>query len=230
MRSSLFACAVLTLAFGVPGTTDARPLAPDPGVLKAQHNEEISMQARQRLRTYLVGLGARARPPRPAPRPELQPTQPADDAEWIAGEWIWEATAWVWYEGYWDWVGYVATGDDGSSGGGYGGVRDHRRARGGSGRFRDHRNGRDDTPSPASTSTAIRDHRKGDRATFDRDTRDEPSTPPPAKNESSRPSKDREETTSWSSSSGSSSVRDHRDKSDDKRDNDSPTIRDHRKH
>lgn len=213
-----------------PQTPDQRLLAE---VRAAEELEAEAMHVRQRVRTYLVGLGAVARPPRPAPRPDEPGPKPVDDAEWVAGEWIWEATAWVWYAGYWDWVGYVAS-DDAAAGETWSGerVRDHRRPRG---RFRDHRNGRDDTPSPS--RTAVRDHRAGERATWERDTRDDP--PPKRSEEPSRPAKDREgvsamgTTTSWSSSSsgssGSSNVRDHRDKSDSKRDDDGPTIRDHRK-
>lgn len=228
MRRLLFVSLLgLAACGGRPHTETARPpQTPDQRLLAevsaAEALEVEAMHVRQRVRTFLVGLGAVARPPRPEPRPELPGPKPVDDAEWIAGEWIWEATAWVWYEGYWDWVGYVA-GDPPRDTWNGDRFRDHRRR----GRFRDHRNGRDDTPSPS--RTAIRDHRDGDRATWSRDTRDDP---PPAKRseEPTRPTRDREETTGWASSSSSgSTVRDHRDKSESKRDDDGPTIRDHRR-
>lgn len=232
-RFAIVCCSLAAACGGTPHASTTPARAPDQQLLAEAHDagrvEQEALHVRQRVRTYLVGLGAVARPPRPAPRPEVPGPSPHVDAEWVAGHWIWEATAWVWHEGYWDWVESIASSDEPSGSGERGPrFRDHRRPRPST--VRDHRDGK---PGDRRTTATVRDHRSGDRDPWQRNTSDDP--PPvarPSREEPSawKPSKDREETTSWSSSkTDDSKVRDHRDRADSKRDDDGPTIRDHRR-
>lgn len=62
---------------------------------------EASIRARTSVRSYLVMLGARARPPMPAMRIEDRGPVPFDGASWIAGHWTWSSAAWAWNAGGW---------------------------------------------------------------------------------------------------------------------------------
>ncbi|CAN5351377.1 hypothetical protein BH11MYX1_BH11MYX1_15670 [soil metagenome] len=62
---------------------------------------ELSLRARADVRTSLVALGARARPPMPALRIESRGSVPFDGATWIAGHWSWAGAEWVWSAGGW---------------------------------------------------------------------------------------------------------------------------------
>lgn len=204
-------------ALAQPGMTP-----PESDVERAQRLENDAMRARQRLRAQLLGLGAVARPPRPAVLAEEPGVAPDDDAVWVAGEWIWELAHWVWRGGRWNRGEMIGGNDTGWYNDDAAAVRDHRKSR--TPTFHDHRD-----------RSAVRDHRRGDRATFQHDTRDDP--PPPRQDSgkdrdddrsSSKPSSSREtEWTPSSGSSGSSNVRDHRDRDNDR--DDSPKVRDHRK-
>jgi hypothetical protein len=71
---------------------------------KPGHREYVRTQpfvVRQQLKDYLIWLGARLRPPRPAPLPEEPGASPYDDGEWISGQWIWTGIEWSWTRGGW---------------------------------------------------------------------------------------------------------------------------------
>ena len=71
---------------------------------REDHREYLREQPfviRAALREYLIALGARVRPPRPAPLPESPGAPPYDDAEWISGEWRWTGIEWLWERGTW---------------------------------------------------------------------------------------------------------------------------------
>lgn len=51
---------------------------------------------------YLVSLGARLRPPMPAPLDEDPGAPPFSGASWIAGVWIWSGVEWQWQAGGWN--------------------------------------------------------------------------------------------------------------------------------
>lgn len=212
-----------------------------------------SLRVRGYVRGYLVALGAKERPPRPAPLPEVPGPEPFPGAVWIVGHWTWTQVEWRWTPGGWSDPGRF--GDAGGEvrvvgGGEVGGeaiadpyglivapviethLRDHRRAP--DSRIRDHRDGagasirdrdhRDDA--------AVRDHRDrgGSSSSSSSSVRDHRSearpVPPP-------PRSDR--------GSSSSTVRDHRDRDqrdrdqrdrdrDSKRDDDDRSrVRDHRR-
>ncbi len=131
--------------------------------------EADAMHARSRVRAYLVALGAKARPPKPGPKPEVPGDPPYDGAEWIAGDWEWEDAAWVWIDGMWsdpdsfDLGGGELGGEIGVGVGlGVGDrvVRDHRDRTS----VRDHRTGKPET--------VLRDHRTGKPDRIVRDHRD----------------------------------------------------------
>src|SRR5690606_2301655 len=60
-----------------------------------------ALAVRVDLRAYLVALGARERPPMPAPIAEVPGTPPFPGAEWIAGQWRWTGGQWIWEAGGW---------------------------------------------------------------------------------------------------------------------------------
>jgi hypothetical protein len=134
---------------------------------RPDHREYLREQpllVRAALKDYLVSLGARLRPPRPAPLPEDPGTSPYDDGVWVSGEWTWTGLEWSWSSGGWrDNAKPV--------------VRDHRTSSGSDNdnwpsNTRDHRteskseSKRDDTP-------VVRDHRdKNDDKKKDDDNQD----------------------------------------------------------
>lgn len=68
---------------------------------------------------FLVGLGARMRPPMPAPIDESPGAPPFSGASWIAGVWIWSGVEWQWQAG--GWSDPTVFGSDPVDNGGYGG-------------------------------------------------------------------------------------------------------------
>ena len=176
---------------------------------RAARLEADALQTRARVHAYLVALGAKERPPRPAPLPEEPGDAPVVGSVWGPGRWAWQGGQWVWSAGRWHEPAEADGGSDGTDlalgllelalsaigddddGGRHrvpdeGRVRDHRRG-GGEAIVRDHREGkRDSTP-------IVRDHRESKRD----------STP---------------------------TVRDHRDRDSKKDDDDrKPVVRDHRR-
>lgn len=171
---------------------------------------ELALEVRADLRAYLVSLGARERPPMPAPLPENPGPPPFAGAEWVAGAWRWTGGQWIWEAGGWhDTTVFGAAGSVGgavsvgggavggviSVGGGYDAptftepVRDHRTLPTTTTTVRDHRSV---TAEPSSTT--VRDHRRNEPA--------------------------------------STTVRDHRkdkDKDEDKQTDSGPRVRDHRR-
>lgn len=182
----------------------------------AQRRDQAALRARADLRAQLIGFGAKARPPRPPPRPENPGAPPFEGAEWIAGSWSWEGDAWAWQDGGWsDPTLFGDAGETAVVGGEVGvgvgvsvgpartyqpGVRDHRRPRE---HVRDHR---DDAPpvwrdpgrsTPRDDAPRTRDHRDEGRSVW---------TPRDA--------------------GRGATVRDHRK---DDEDDDKPRVRDHRR-
>ena len=176
---------------------------------QAARLEVDALQARVRVRAYLVALGAKERPPKPPPRPEVAGDPPYPGAEWAAGDWRWEDTEWIWIDGSWSDPAWLeAGGDGGGIGLGLGAgaevvgslVRDHRTQRDPIIRdhraqqdpvirdhrtqqdpiIRDHRERRSDPP------LVIRDHRggKGSEPPIVRDHRESRSEPRPSRSES----------------------------------------------
>jgi hypothetical protein len=142
---------------------------------QAARLEADALHARSRVRAYLVALGAKERPPKPAPQPEVPGEPPYSGAEWIAGDWRWEDTEWMWIDGSWsdrevlgdaggDWGG-IGVGVGIGAGGGVarGGVRDHRAGKS-EPIVRDHRAGK--------SEPIVRDHRAGKSEPIVRDHRD----------------------------------------------------------
>lgn len=76
---------------------------------------QVALNVRAGLRAYLVGIGARERPPMPALLVEAQGTAPFDGAVWIAGNWRWTSGQWVWTAGGWQDSSHF--GDSGTVGG-----------------------------------------------------------------------------------------------------------------
>jgi hypothetical protein len=133
---------------------------------------EVALSVRADLRAFLVALGARERPPMPAPLPEDPGAPPFTDAEWVAGVWRWTGGQWMWEAG--GWRDTTMFGDAGSSGGpisigggsiSIGGgsdaathvepVRDHRSQPAST--VRDHRS---EPATPEPKAPVVRDHRK----------------------------------------------------------------------
>jgi hypothetical protein len=168
----------------------AREANLDADAARAQARDQAALQARATLQAQLVGLGAKARPAMPPPKPEEPGTAPFDGAEWVAGYWSWEVGgevggAWEWQDGGWHEPGmlweaaggvYNVSANDESH------VRDHRR-----GRERDHRNdssagvldaivgGRHDSPRGGSADDrpVVRDHRSEGRSDWNPVSRDD---------------------------------------------------------
>ena len=148
---------------------------------RAARREADALQTRARVRAYLVALGARERPPRPAPLPEEPGEPPFEGAVWGRGGWVWRDGQWAWIPGGWGGssdeggdriagfdlaisiLGAVLDDDGDGDGSGRrrrsatleGGVRDHRRGDGDP-IVRDHRAGKRDDATPI-----VRDHRAG---------------------------------------------------------------------
>jgi hypothetical protein len=168
---------------------------------------------------YLRWLGAIDRPPMPEPLDEEPGPPPADDAVWVAGEWVWRG-AWTWIHGGWRLPGRIL--GISAGGGRRPQVRDHRDA---PARPRpqtiDHR---DRAPARPGTRDhrggATRDHRttSPDRAA---ETRDHRTTPAPAP--SREPAR---ETTPASRPSRTETADPPRDRADD---DTSSSRRDHRR-
>jgi hypothetical protein len=180
----------------------------------------VALATRASLRAYLVALGARERPPMPAPLLENPGTPPFSDAEWIAGTWRWTGGQWIWQAGGWqDTTVFGATGQSGGviGGGSVGGSVEVGASWelpvsiGGSSSsagVRDHRTG---TPSSSPGGPTVRDHRTGSSS----------STP-------NGPTVRDHRTDSSGSPSSEPAVRDHRDGSSSGSSSSSPTVRDHR--
>ncbi len=177
---------------------------------------ELALEVRADLTAYLVSLGARERPPMPAPRPEYPGNPPFAGAEWIAGAWRWTGGQWIWEAG--GWRDTTVFGAAGSVGGVVGGAISI---------------GTDYDPpvfqEPAgttTTTTTVRDHRSGTvtappQAPTVRDHRSEtvttqPQTPTVRDHRSERQSESKP------------TVRDHRNDDDDKKSS-GPRVRDHRR-
>jgi hypothetical protein len=168
----------------------------------AQARDQAALHARATLRLQLLSLGAKERPPMPAPIAETPGPAPEPDAEWAPGYWSWESSEWEWQAGGW-------SSDDDLIAAGHPietGTRDHRKIRD---RVRDHRD-LDDPPVWRSLGKDTkRDEKRDDQTTDHRNSRQEHWTP--------------------SAVDTGARVRDHRDeKKDDKKDDDKPLIRDHR--
>ncbi len=176
----------------------------------AQRRDQAALRTRATLRAQLLALGARERPPMPAPIAETPGPAPSSDATWSGGYWSWASNEWEWQPGAWieaDMVesGEIVIGADGART--YQtGVRDHRTPRE---HVRDHRDA--DGDSLPWRQTAWKPENRREPTT--RDHRDEPA---------------RGQWTPKDSDKGAK-VRDHRD--DDKKkddDDDKPRVRDHR--
>ncbi len=160
--------------------------------------ERAAHQERAEVWRYLVALGARPRPPRPAPLPDPAGPSPFGSAIWVSGAWSWGDDGWLWVPGAW--IDPVT-------------VRPPRRV------IRDHR--RDDDPprhevrdhrdeavggghDSGGGSTTVRDHRDDDRGhTVDtRDHRDD------------KPASGGGGTSTDHRDSGKTETRDHRDDGD----------------
>ncbi len=64
-----------------------------------RHN--LALQAQAQLTGYLVGLGAVARPPMPAPIDDYRSEAPSPEFGWTAGQWVWANLQWTWISGQW---------------------------------------------------------------------------------------------------------------------------------
>ena len=181
----------------------------------AAHQRELAMSVRGELRTYLVSLGARERPPMPSPRPETPGMAPFDDASWIAGRWVWGDGQWSWETGGWHDPGHFSQTGDGEAGAhvsagvgiGFGSID------GSPGETPGGSSG-GSTGSSTAYDTGVRDHRSTFVAPSTptvRDHRDAPASPPQAP-------------------APASTVRDHRSESSSSRKpDDKPKVRDHRR-
>ncbi len=76
----------------------------------AQRHQQSAFAVRAQLSGYLVGSGARLRPPRPAAVAELAGTAPFDGARWESGTWIWIQGEWHWQWRKGGWVDSVQFG------------------------------------------------------------------------------------------------------------------------
>ena len=209
---------------------------------RAARREADALQTRARVRIYLVALGAKERPPRPAPLPEEPGEPPLEGAVWGPGGWAWRDGQWAWIPGSWreprdhgdhgsddlagldlalGILGAVLGDGDGDGDGGArrrsasieGGVRDHRRGTGDP-IVRDHRAGKRDDAAPI-----VRDHRAG--RTSEPVIRDHRENKPPAPSPIVRDHRE-------SARDQAPVVRDHRDSKKDDDDRKSVT-RDHRR-
>jgi hypothetical protein len=61
----------------------------------------LALQAQTQLTGYLVGLGAVARPPMPAPIDDYRSEAPSPEFGWKAGHWVWANLQWTWISGGW---------------------------------------------------------------------------------------------------------------------------------
>ncbi len=61
----------------------------------------LALQAQTQLTGYLVGLGAVARPPMPAPIDDFRSEAPSPEFGWRAGNWVWANLQWTWISGGW---------------------------------------------------------------------------------------------------------------------------------
>jgi hypothetical protein len=68
---------------------------------REQRQLDMAFAVRAQLTGYLVGTGARLRPPRPAPLVEVAGTAPFDSARWESGTWVWIERTWQWRKGGW---------------------------------------------------------------------------------------------------------------------------------
>jgi hypothetical protein len=174
----------------------------------AQRRDQAALHARSTLRAQLIALGAKERPPMPAPLPETPGTAPFANAEWTAGYWSWVSGGWEWQTGGWsdpnvfgDAGGDLAVGYDG--------------------------------PAPTrSYQTGTRDHRRGERIRDQRDD-DAPRWEPKRESRPSEPSRTRdhrdEPRDRWTPKEDKGAkVRDHRDDDKKDKDDDKPRVRDHR--
>ncbi len=66
-----------------------------------QRRLQLALSARADLQAYLVSIGARERPPMPAPIAEVPGSAPFDGAVWVAGNWTWTGGEWIWTAGGW---------------------------------------------------------------------------------------------------------------------------------
>ena len=173
----------------------------------AQRSDQAALRTRDDLRAQLLALGAKQRPPMPPPRTEEPGTAPFEGATWTAGYWSWDSGAWAWEDGSWidpDELDYGYYAQDVAN------VRKHE----------------DDNYHPP--SPGIRDHRRP--RDHSRDHRD--STSDRSWLETARDNV-------TSSKSSEPTVRDHRsddrrvwvpkDADDDKKSDDKPIVRDHRR-
>ncbi|HEY5927398.1 MAG TPA: hypothetical protein VIV11_37195 [Kofleriaceae bacterium] len=146
---------------------------------REDHREYLREQPlviRALLREYLISIGARVRPPRPAPQPENPGNPPYEDAEWISGEWRWTGIEWLWERGTWRDAPVVRDHRTTDSN-----VRDHRdevsvRDHRSEPIVRDHRNDnvRDHRSEPKQESKpVVRDHRDDDNKSKDKDKDDD---------------------------------------------------------
>jgi hypothetical protein len=203
--------------------------------------EADALQARAQVHAYLVALGAKERPPKPPPRPEVPGDPPYEGAEWIAGDWRWEDTEWIWIDGLWsDPESFGGGGVEVGVGIGGDRVRDHRDRT----NIRDHRDGkpetilrdhRSDRPEQVirdhrdgKPEKVVRDHRDGkrhDAPLIMRDHRDGKRHDPPVV----RDHRDREPRESRESRESRDSKSSSKSKSKDDDDDRKPRTRDHRR-
>lgn len=179
---------------------------------------QLALEVRADLAAYLVSLGARERPPMPAPLPENPGSPPFADAEWIAGTWRWTGGRWIWEAGGWrdTTVFGVAGSVGGAVSGAIGGTISvstdstptyDEPVRTTTTTVRDHRS---ETVTVQPQAPAVRDHRSGTVTV-------QPQAPAVRDHRSERPSEAK-----------TPAVRDHRKDDDDKK-SDGPRVRDHRR-
>ena len=176
----------------------------------AQRRDQAALHARATIRAQLIALGAQARPPMPEPKPETPGAAPFDGAAWTAGSWSWESGGWEWQDGGWsDPSLFGESGSGVTVGVGIGASRTYQTGE------RDHRRNREH----------VRDHRDVDPPKWDASARSKDST-------SSTRDHRGESRALWTPKDADkgASVRDHRSKDDDKKqdDGDKPRVRDHR--
>jgi hypothetical protein len=155
----------------------------------AQRRDLAALSARDHLRAQLLALGAKQRPPMPAPQPEEPGTAPFEGAQWTAGYWEWQSGEWSWHDGGWtdpalfdefDYgyyaqdVANVRKHEDNNYHPPTPGIRDHRKPRDHS---RDHRGSnessrgwldiaKEKSSGKSNDAPTVRDHRSDDRRTW----------------------------------------------------------------
>jgi hypothetical protein len=159
---------------------EARAAAEAAAILAAADaREAAAREARRQIVDGLILLGARLRPPMPAPMPEAPGDRPFDGAVWIAGEWLWVDAVWTWRAGGWhDGETFTnerpvdnvtrdhrtepstITRDHRNDGGGGPGITTYDGGSSSSTNVRDHRSNRRDEPDQSPRdNTVVRDHR-----------------------------------------------------------------------